>query len=861
MLWMRPGLSCLAVSVAALSVGVGCGTSHSGSGGGGGTDAGGGGGDSTVPDGTVSDATLPSDGPTFGGDSGMPSHDGGGCASGADCDGSVCLMGSGTCCAASSVCGSACCGGATVCLFDQCVTPGQACHSAYDCPPNQYCEPALGGADAGAEDAAPLEAGCTSPLPIEGRCLPSPPTCADAGGDASPDAGDCIESCQYIPDAGGPLNAALKWQWGPVASKLPNQTDVWSTPTVGRIYDTNCDGAINSLDSPVIVFISGNVDQTCCGCNGASPSTCENGVLRMINGSNGQEVWTVQNVPGSVGFVGSSPALGDVDNDGYADVVTMTGEGYIVVFDRFGNLTHKSDKPYTHITALTAGQGTGWGGGLAIADMDADGFPEIAFGDTVWTTSTGNVTLSFTGGKGTGGGQAEETSTLVDLDGNPDNHLELLAGSTAYTSTGAVLWDKPGLPNGFSGVGDFNKDGTPEAVLVGCPVGGATPCRGQVWILDGATGAVVAGPATLPFGCAANEPSCSATISNHGGPPTVADFDGDGYPEIGVAGATYYAVFKPVVTNGQLTGAINVLWKMADHDFSSSVTGSTVFDFEGDGVPEVVYADECWLWVFDGPSGAVKLALSHSSFTGTEASMLADIDGDGHAELLLPSNGVDMHSWNCLGYATDGGTASINGQTWTAGPVSNQSYRGLAAYGDPASSWVGTRTLWNEHTYHVTNICDDQDNACGPPNTYGSIPKGETQNWTLPWLNDFRQNVEDQGIFNAPDAVVAVAVDCTTPVVAHVSVRNIGQAALPAGVNAGVFVSPGATQVGSVTTTISLLPSQTQTLNVTLSAPATSMSTFYAQILVNAANPTFHECNANNDTSANAKPTCTGGNQ
>jgi hypothetical protein len=797
------------------------------------------------------DATLVDSGRGFGTDTG-------GCSS--SCEGGVCLQGA--CCEAENVCGSACCGTGTVCLFDQCVMPGNPCHSSQDCAMGQYCETALGpgdaGADAGgtrgpeggAEGGGPvLEAGCSEPLPTAGRCLPLPPTCAgDAGTTA--DGGPCFAPCTYVPDAGGPLNAVKKWQWGPTAVTDPTKTDVWSTPTVGRIYDTNCDGVIDDLDSPVIVFISGAVDQTCCGCGGEAVSTCETGVVRMVDGSKGTEIWTLDKAQSSsIGFMGSSPALGDVDNDGYVDIVVMTGEGYIVVLDRYGNVESTSDKPYPHATAPSAGQGTGWGGGIVVGDMNADGFPEIAFGDTVWTTKGGGVTLLFTGGKGTGGGQSEETSAMTDIDNAPDNNLELLAGNTVYTYAGTVLWEQTGLPDGFPAVGDFDKNGTPEVVLVGCPAGGASPCQGEVWILEGATGNIVAGPVTLPF---------TQGTANHGGPPTVADFDGDGFPEIGIAGATYYAVLKPVITNGAIAGPIDVLWKMGDHDFSSSVTGSTVFDFEGDGVPEVVYADECWLWVFDGPTGAVRLAISHSSFTGTETSMLADIDGDGHAELLIPSNGVDMHKWNCLGYAgaDAGGGMTINGQSWTPGPNPNQSYAGLVAYGDSANSWVGTRTLWNEHTYHVTNICDDTDQVCPAPNVYGSIPQGETPNWTVSYLNDFRQNVQHDGIFNAPDAIVALAVDCTTPVVAHVSVRNIGQAGLPPGVSAGVFTTQGNTQVGLVTTTLELLPGQTQTLNVTLSPGAAPSQSYYAQILMNAAMPTFHECRTDNDTSTTVTAVC-----
>ena len=716
-----------------------------------------------------------------------------------------------------------------MCFFSQCVTPGAACQTSDQCPTGDYCEPALGGGeDAGA---FPPDSGCTQ-LATSGRCLPIPPTCPDDAG-TEPDGGACLESCEYHPSGNGPLSAKTKWQWGPTAVVSPGDTDIWSTPTVGRMYATNCDGKIDSFDSPVIVFISGNVDGTCCGCSDASVSTCESGQIRMVNGSSGQELWTVAKASAtSVGFMGSTPALGDIDHDGVMDVVAMTGEGYVVLLDHLGNVMRTSDKPYTHATATSAGQGTGWGGGLAIADMNLDGFPEISFGDTVWTTTGTGITLVFTGGKGTGGGAAKETSAISDLDLAANNHLELLAGNTAYKADGTVLWTDSTLPDGFPGVGDFNKDGKPDAVLVG---------SGEVWILTGATGVIELGPVTLPG-------------TGSGGAPTVADFDGDGFPEIGVAQENKYTVLKPDYAKG----TIDVVWSMDNHDFSSSVTGSTVFDFEGDGVPEVVYADECWLWVFDGPTGAVKLAFSHSSFTGTEAALVADIDGDGHAEMLIPSNGVDMsaNGWKCKPYeaTADGGGTTMNGQSWTPGPAPNLWYRGLVALGDTADSWVGTRTLWNEHTYHVTNVCDDTDNACTAPNTYGSIPTPEVENWTLPWLNDFRQNVQDVGIFNAPDAVVAMTLDCSGS--AAVTVRNIGQAGLPSGVVANVYVAGTTTQVGSVTTTYGLLPGQSQTLPVTVTPASAAQGALFAQIYDDPAAPTFHECNASNDTSTSVTAVC-----
>lgn len=558
-----------------------------------------------------------------------------------------------------------------------------------------------------------------------------------------------------------PLNASVRWTWGPTATDFPSSTDVWTAPATARIFDTNSDGAVNELDDPSIIVISGNTTNvstglgTTCQSTGTIPTGCRTGVLRMLNGRTGAEQFSLDKAsPASSGFAGVSVAVGDVAVNGTVQIAAVTGEGYVVLIGASSlpptaplSVLRTSDQPVPG-----AGNAAfGFGGGLAIGDMDSDGFPEIAYGATVFSTTGGAIALTFSGAGGVGGSAFTALSTFADLDGvldvNGFTGVELIAGRTAYKADGTVLWNRPFLPDGFNAVADLDLDGYPDVVLV---------ASGQLYVLDGQFGFTKLGPVALPG-------------SGSGGPPVIADFDGDGKPEIGVAMQNFYAVMKPNFATGQ----IDVLWQTPNHDLSSSTTGSSAFDFDGDGVPEVAYADECFLWVFDGPTGTVRHAASHTSFTGTEMPVVADVDGDGRGELVMVSNGVDPSAggWGCLD--AGGAPVSVNGVTWQPSPAPGQAYRGITVFGPPLSiasappatgQWSPASSLWNEHTFHRLNIGD----GTLPPVPglqvlyYGAIPVSEGPYWSRPGLNNFRQN----GILTVP-ALTSLTVTVTPgPVVA-----------------------------------------------------------------------------------------------
>ena len=584
--------------------------------------------------------------------------------------------------------------------------------------------------------------------------------------------------------------------WGgtaadPTAQGSPfiEAVQVVMTPLVANLDDDNGDGLINENDFPEIIFLSFR-----------NSLYTTNGVLRAIHGGGpnkggdffavcGDTIWHAGDALDMACTYDAadldataSPAVGDLNGDGVPEIVAV-GEG-----DQIAIYTNTGER-----MSFSAGYSLGGANpAVSLANMDNQGLAEIVIGRHLFTLqqdASGMLSVldKFEGDQTYGKNGQGPVSCVANLVG--DERQEIVAGTVAYrwplpppgvTSqadcTGAevdpdhvawcngqllVVWDANtanpgGVPEreGFCSVADVlgvdpvaapgpdnPLDGLPEVLTI---------ADGNLLVLDGATG-VMHRQISL--------------AGRRGGAPNVDDFDGDGFPELGTAFETSYILYDfqepspacpdwPDVMIDEPSPGSNPLrsggggacasdadclageavcnttvgscvclynaWRRRTEDDSSRVTGSSVFDFNGDGGAEVIYNDECRFRIYNGLDGNVLFEEPSESRTRIEYPVVADVDNDGNAEIVFGTS-------NESGFCSENLDAEYN--------------TGIEVWGDASDYWVSARRIWNQHSYHITNVLEG-----------GGIPLVEPESWK-PYngrlYNTYRSNPRNYN--TAPD--------------------------------------------------------------------------------------------------------------
>ncbi len=412
--------------------------------------------------------------------------------------------------------------------------------------------------------------------------------------------------------------------------------------------------------------------------------TTEIGIYR---GTDLQQIGTI-NVSQQIyaGFTGPTAIVRYPDGNGgmQGAIIMHCYDNKLRSYDVHGNLLATSDV------------NTPCEGVVSVTDFNYDGWPDLYIGNTIYDAATlkrlcegpanGNMGRSWRNDVSETGRCAMPFAANVLGDSIP----ELICGNTIY-NVNIVSRTTPSLnsvtelktvaipsyipQDGNVALADFDKNGQLDVLV----------------IIDG-SGSNIYDTAHIY----AYDPVTENLLFVHGhyartiGFPLVGDIDGDTDLDM------VYIDYQTQVSNSRITAitysptaGLHTKWQ-ASHGDQSGQTSMTLFDFNQDGIMEIVYRDQENLRIINGSGKSHKTGndtipfynlytKAMSAGTWKEYPVVADVNGDGAAEIVVCGKVGSGLGW-------------VGGQLWVIGGI---------------HPWAPARPVWNQYMYNVTNVNKD----------------------------------------------------------------------------------------------------------------------------------------------------------
>lgn len=495
------------------------------------------------------------------------------------------------------------------------------------------------------------------------------------------DNGDNEEEGRVFTYYGSSAGLSLESEWTPEI----NQSSVWIGTSVSGIGDINGDGF-----EDVIV--------------GANGSNATAGRALIYYGSEISPLmhWSDNLDQANSEYGKDARSAGDVNGDGYADVIIgapfydngQEDEGRVVVY--YGSATGLPDTPNWTEENNLAGSWFGYSVGTA-GDVNNDGFDDVIIGapslagingrayvylgsstglpdEPSWTRGTLNSNSSFGYSVGTAG------------DVNGDGYNDVIIGASTYdegltnrgqaliyygTSTGVsetpswtVMSDQEYSNFGSSvgTAGDVNGDGYSDVLVGANSYSNGNPQEGKVFCYYGS----VTGPSTITSWSAESNHDYALFGYSLG---TAGDVNGDGFDDVIIGAYSFDGELInegiAYVFHGSGLGLSETANWSFEGDQASALFGysvATAGDADGDGFEDILvsaisyddeHVDEGRVFLFLGSTMGLPDSYSWNTesnqpggYYGESVASAGDINGDGYSDIVLGSPDVDLNQIN-----------------------------------------------------------------------------------------------------------------------------------------------------------------------------------------------------------------------